>query len=80
MERQVRHHEIPVHPRTIQRNAPKYTKNAQMYKQRPVKQVSDPNAEKRLDYGHDHKDNTVENYWQFVTWTDKKHWDVEFTQ
>ena len=38
-----------------------------MYKQRLAKQVSNLNTEKRLDYEHDHKDNTVENYWQFIT-------------
>ena len=39
-ERQLQYHKVPVVPRTLQRNSQKYTKNAQMYKQRPAKQVS----------------------------------------
>lgn len=80
MERQLQYHQILVDPRTIERNSDIYTKNAQMYKQRPAKQVSDKNAGERLAYGHRHKDHTIENFWSFVLWTDEKHWDAGFTQ
>lgn len=51
-----------------------------MYKQRPAKEVSKSNAEKRLEYGHTYQHDTIKDYWQFVAWTDEKHWDVRFTQ
>lgn len=66
MERQVKHHQILVYPRIIRRNSHKYTKNAYMYKQRPAKEISELNAEKRLEYGHTHQHDTIEDYWQFV--------------
>ena len=62
-ERQLQHHKILVAPRTLQRNSQKYTKNAQMYKQRPAKQVSDKNAGERLQYGHRNGDYTVDDFW-----------------
>ena len=80
MERQLKHHKIPISDHTIQHNSHKYTKQAHMYKQRPVKQVSESNAVKRVEYGHRHKGLTVKDFWSFVAFTDEKHWDVGYTQ
>lgn len=41
-------------------------RNAHMYKKRPAKEIFEQNVEKRLKYGHTHKHDTIEDYWQFI--------------
>ena len=40
-----------------------------------VKAISPENQEARLAYGREHKDKTVEDFWQYVHWTDEAHID-----
>jgi hypothetical protein len=76
LEVQIEKHQLNVAPRTLQRNLKEDTKNAQMYKARYTKkEITSEQAKKRHQFGEDHIHHTVENFYQFVVYTDEAHAD-----
>ena len=75
-EAQIKHHHINVGVRQLRRRLKQETKNAQRFKQAYVKkEISKVNKNKRVDYGWEHKDKTIENWWQYLYFTDEAHID-----
>ena len=76
LECQIANYDIPVKKRALQAQLKKNTKNAQRYKMAYVRKViSKKNKELRVDYGHKHKDKTVEGFWSLIHFTDEFHVD-----
>ena len=42
---------------------------------RRTEAISPANKQRRVDYGHEHKHETVESLWQYIHWTDEAHID-----
>jgi hypothetical protein len=79
-EAQIEFHKLDVKPRTIQRNLKRYTEQGQRYKQAYVsKTLSKKNRQERIDYGEEHKDKTIEDFWQYIIFTDEAHIDPTST-
>ena len=74
-EAQIAHFDLPITVRGLQNHLQTHTNGVQLYKQEKIKKLSDRNRETRVQYGQEHKDHTIENYWQFVHFTDEKHVD-----
>jgi hypothetical protein len=78
---QIEYHKLPVKSRALRRQIKKHTNNAQRYKQSYVKKkLSATTRRKRVEYGEEHKDETVESLWQFVFFTDEAHFDPSSQQ
>jgi hypothetical protein len=74
LDRQIAHHQLGISVRTLQRRLRQVTRNAQMFK--PViinKKISTRNKGKREEYGQEHQEKTVDNFWRFVFFTDEAH-------
>ena len=75
-EAQLTFHDLPVQKRQLQRKLKEYTHNARRYKMAFVnKQVSAKNKEERVAYREEHKDDTINEYWSHVVFTDEAHVD-----
>jgi hypothetical protein len=75
-EVQLQYHNIHIKPRQLGRNLRRYTKQARRYKQAYVKKrISPPNKTKRVQYGYDHTDDTIEEHWAYILFTDEFHID-----
>ncbi|KAF2416964.1 hypothetical protein EJ08DRAFT_708747 [Tothia fuscella] len=70
LEFQLDVYNIPVIVRCAKANLSK-RKDARRYKMRVVHAIAKGNMVKRVVYGHDHKDHTVENYYQYVVYRDE---------
>ena len=70
---QIRHFRIGATVRTLQA----YNKKTgwKRFKMAPVSSLKKRNKDKRTAFGWEHKDHTVENYWQYVYFTDEAHID-----
>ncbi|KAG4427311.1 hypothetical protein IFR05_017205, partial [Cadophora sp. M221] len=79
-EVQLQHFKIPVKPRALKTQLKHYTKNAQRFKQAYVKkEISNANKAKRVKYGKENREKTVESHWQYVHFTDEAHVDPSST-
>jgi hypothetical protein len=75
-EAQIEYHKLKVTKRTVQRRLKKCTNGGQRYKQAYVqKEISQKNRRERVKYGQEHKDKSVEDYWQWIFFTDEAHID-----
>lgn len=75
-EAQIEYHKLDVHPRTIQRGLKKHTNGGQRYKQAYIqKQISPKNKQQRVQYGKEHQDKMIDDFWQYVIFTDEAHID-----
>lgn len=72
---QMKHHNITVHRRTLQRAMKTHTKGAMMYRKVRIKKISDKNKKEWMEYGRDHQDKTIDNYYQYVWYSDEAHID-----
>lgn len=65
---------LSCHKTTFQRALKKNTKGAKMFKARyRQKKLSAKNRQERIEYAVEHQHHTVDNYFQYVTYTDEAH-------
>ncbi|EPE35873.1 hypothetical protein GLAREA_05211 [Glarea lozoyensis ATCC 20868] len=70
------HFEINAHPRTIERSVKSNTKNARRYKQAyRKKEISKKNRDKRTEYGFEHRQKKLPDFWTTIVFTDEAHLD-----
>jgi hypothetical protein len=75
-EVQIQHHNLDISVRQLQRRLKQTTNRGQRYKQAYIqKKISPKNRALRTKYGQDHQDKTINNFWQFVYFTDEAHID-----
>ncbi|KAF2834734.1 hypothetical protein M501DRAFT_1020525 [Patellaria atrata CBS 101060] len=75
-EVQMEYFKLDVSKRTLQRSLKKYTRNAQFYKKAYIpKKISQPNKNKRANFGEEHKGKKVEDFWASCVFTDEAHFD-----
>lgn len=76
LEAQIVYHNLPVKRRQLRNLLKKNTEDGRMYKQAYIqKKMSPKNLEERIQYGKAHKNKGVEDFWQFVVFTDEAHYD-----
>lgn len=79
-EAQIAYHNLSIKKRALQHTLRKYTKGAQRYRmQYRKKKISPVNLQKRVTYGQEHQDKTVDDFWQYVFFTDEAHIDPSET-
>jgi len=70
------HHDINASVRTLQRALKKNTRESQMYKQAYTnKVISAKNLAERVEYGKEHGDKSIDDFWQYIFFTDEAHID-----
>ncbi|OAG38184.1 hypothetical protein AYO21_07644 [Fonsecaea monophora] len=75
-EAQIAYFDLRVSARQLRRRLTQLTKNAQLYKAVYYKDELSKETEKtRVEYGKRHAGKTVENFWQWVYFTDEFHFD-----
>jgi hypothetical protein len=75
-EAQIQHHNLNVSTRTLQRSLKRDTNGGQRYKQAYIqKKLSKKNRELRVNYGQEHQDKSIDNFWQYIFFTDEAHID-----
>ncbi len=73
---QIEHHKIKVKPRQLIRRLKAETNGGQRYKQAYTRKVlSKKNRGDRVTYGQTHKNKTIEDFWQWIMFTDEFHVD-----
>ena len=72
-EAQIKHHGLRISPRQLRVNFSKRTKNAQLFRKRVLKKLTPNQLGQRNEYSDVHEEHTVDNYFQFVHWTDEAH-------
>ena len=72
---QMAYHNIDCHLRTLQRALWIRKNNARMYRCAVVSDLSESQCNTRIEYGNLHKDKTVEDFWQYIYFTDECHID-----
>lgn len=73
---QIAYHRIPVKRRQLQRKLKEHTNGGQKYKMAFVKkEISDKNKAERVEYGYEHRDKSVEDYWSYIFFSDEAHVD-----
>jgi hypothetical protein len=76
---QLEHFHIDASQRTLQRAFAARKPRAGRYKMARIKPLSQKNQQLRMAYGKEHKDHTIENFWQYVHFTDEAHFDPDQT-
>lgn len=71
---QISYHKLNVTERTLI-NSLWLRRRARLFKQARVKKIGSKNKDARVQYGHDHENDTVDSFWAFVHWTDEAHVD-----
>ncbi len=80
-EAQIEYHHLPIKKRALQTQLKKHTNGGQRYKQAYVKKsLSTTNEGKRVDYGIKHQNKTIEEFWQYIVFTDEAHIDPSSMQ
>lgn len=75
-EAQIKHHHLPVGKRQLQRKLKEHTNGGQRYKCAFVKKVVlKKNRKERMEYGQEHVDKSVEDFWSYIFFTDEAHID-----
>jgi hypothetical protein len=75
-EAQIKHHKLDIKPRQLQRRLKGCANEDQRYKQAYIQKVlSTANKEKRLEYCQEHKDKSIDNFRQYIFFTDEPHID-----
>jgi transposase len=72
-ECQMQHFNIHGTTRTLQRAL--QPRQAQRYKKAPARAISQKNKRERVQYGKEHEGKTVEDFWQYIHFTDEAHID-----
>jgi CENP-B N-terminal DNA-binding domain len=77
LEVQIEHHQLEVHPDTLNRALQRETNNAKLYKQAYLqKKISQKNRRERVQYGQEHQLKTIDTWWQWIVFTDEFHIDM----
>lgn len=75
-EAQIAHHHIPVGRRQLQRKLKEHTRGGQKYKQAFVSKLTrSQNTAKRIDYAREHVDQSLDECFKYVVFTDEAHID-----
>lgn len=75
-EAQMEYHNIKGSTRQLKRRLKEETNKAQRYKQAYIqKKISPKNLNTRVEYGQQHQDKTIDDFWQYIFFTDKAHID-----
>lgn len=79
-EAQIAYHKIPLRKRALQQNLTHRTSGSRRYKQAYVSKIlSQKTREKRVKFGQKHQGISVEDFWQYVFFTDEAHIDPTST-
>ena len=73
-EVQIDKHNLKTSTHTLQRSLKQHT-GARRFKKRKVKLLSDQNKMARVEFAKKHENKTVQDFWQFVHFTDEAHYD-----
>ena len=76
-ETQIAYHGIEASVKTLQRSLRAHKHDAQLFVQRQIQEIRPYNEEERMAYALEHKDKTVDNFWQFVHFSDEAHIDPD---
>ena len=76
---QLEHFHIDATQRTLQRGFSARKPRAARFKKAKVKTLSQKNERIRVLYGKEHENHTIENFWQYVHFTDEAHFDPDQT-
>jgi hypothetical protein len=75
-EAQIEYHKLPCKKRALQSRLKQCTNGGQRYKIAYVKkEISTKNKNLRVEYGKEHKDKAIHDFWQFIYFTDEAHID-----
>jgi uncharacterized protein YaiI (UPF0178 family) len=75
-EAQIEFHQLPIKKRALQKGLKRYTNEGQLYKQAFVrKKLSAKNRRERTRYGQEHIGKTIDDFWQYIFFTDEAHID-----
>lgn len=78
-ECQIQHFNLDCSKRTLQRAL--QPRQARRYRKAVARAISDKNQGERVQYGKEHKGKTIEDFWQYIHFTDEAHIDPsEFAQ
>jgi hypothetical protein len=79
-EAQIEHHKLPVKARQLKTRLKQATKRGRRFKQAYVKKkISATNKDLRVKYGYKHQGKSVDDFWQFIYFTDEAHIDPSST-
>ena len=79
-EAQIQYHKLPIKTRALQAGLKRHTNGGQRYKMAYIKKkISPANRQKRITYGLEHQDKTIESHWQYHVFTDEFHLDPSST-
>jgi hypothetical protein len=79
-EAQIEFHHLPIKKRALQKGLKKHTNGGQMFKHAFVrKTLSAKNRRERTRYGQEHIGKTVDDFWQYIFFTDEAHIDPSST-
>jgi hypothetical protein len=77
LEAQLKYHDIQGSRSSLQRSLTKYTNGAGLYKQAYVgKVLTDSGHAQRWEYGQKYGDETIQDFWQYIMFTDECHIDL----
>jgi hypothetical protein len=74
---QIEHFNLDVASRTLQVSFNQRKSRVSRYKKAWIKIISSKNRELRVQYAKEHKNHTIENFWQHVHFTDEAHFDFD---
>ena len=73
---QLKFHNINLGARQVSRRLKQDTKGGRKFRMTYTnKEVSVVNMKKRVDYGHEHGDKSIEDFWAYILFTDETHFD-----
>lgn len=75
LEAQIEKHDLKVHFRTLQRSLRKHISNARMHKKPRVKRIFKKNKGLRVEYGAEHEEHIMDDFWKYVVFSDEGHID-----
>ncbi|KAA8574851.1 hypothetical protein EYC84_004095 [Monilinia fructicola] len=70
------YYELGIKKCSLQKNLKKYIKKGWRYKAAySEKNISAPNRRKRVDFGEEHENDTIDEFWSYIIHTDEAHMD-----
>jgi hypothetical protein len=75
LEAQIAHHQLSFSLRTLREHCVKHKSRILMRRRPAVKLISSANKKARVQYKNDYESETVESFWQYMTFTDEAHVD-----
>ena len=76
---QIEHFDLSVSQRTLQRAMHERFSRVDRYKMTRIRSISNRNKKLRVRYARKHQNHTVKNFFQYVHWSDKAHFDFDQT-